>query len=219
MNLGAQMNRLVKIIFFLVYIGWSPLVFSAKSSDDYLKYVSEITKEFSKEMEKKHRIYCSGDGGRMPRDVEEVEVWFTVCRKTSVEEARILEVDLIENLLKKINSHEKIRPYLREYPFPSERVGIVLSFESERGADPLDESVAFVCTGKGKIHYKKAMMVMEHWGPVYDARQDLHNPVCIKPARDVLIERLRPILSEPYEEALKLVKGAQEQKNAPKTGK
>ncbi len=214
------MNRVVRIIgVLLIYLINVSLEAAERKSPEYLKYAWEVTKPFIKEMEKKHNLICTGDGGHLAHDVEMINIFFTARRKASVEEARILEIDLIENLLQRVNSDEKIRPYLRESPFPSHRVGMNVSFVSKEGKSPLDGSVACVCTGKGKIHYDKAMMVMERWGPVYDARQDLHNPVCIEPARDVLVEDLRPIFSEPYEEALKLVKGTQEKSNPPNTEK
>lgn len=54
-------------------------------------------------------------------------------------------VDLMEMLAKTINEHEKIRPYLREYPFPSTRSKIWVYFMKDKFDHYHDGSVTQVC--------------------------------------------------------------------------
>ena len=170
---------------------------------EYLKYVDEIIKDFSKDMEKKYQLHCYGDGGSMPNDVAEIGVFFISYQKSTVENARKMEVNAIQELVRRINDHEKIRPYLREYPFNQNRVDVSISFRTETDNRPLDGSVALVFLAKNKIFYKTAEMKMSE--PVPLTRINKNNEWTKELIPGKLQEELVPLLEETYEEALKIV--------------
>ncbi|MCH9617345.1 MAG: hypothetical protein SP1CHLAM9_06570 [Chlamydiia bacterium] len=97
------------------------------------KYVDEITLEFIKAAKKEFGVSPWGSGASMPFDVEKISVDFNICKKASIEEARVLLVKLTERLTEIMNKHEKIRPYLREYPCPPYRARIYLQFCDKQG--------------------------------------------------------------------------------------
>lgn len=147
-------------------------------SEDYEVYVNQIVNSFSKDMEKEYNLICIGDGGRMPYDVEEISVKFLAFRKVSIEEARKLEVNCTERLLKAINSNDKIRPFLREYPFKANRAKISISFRNKNNTYHCDGGVDLVFHAKNKIYYR---------------------------SEDPSTEQFFSLAEEPYEEALKIV--------------
>ena len=114
----------------------------------------------------------------MPHDVEDIEVCFIAYRTANVKEARELEVKATEMLLKMINSHEPIRPYLREYPFKPNRAHVSISFRQKNNAHQSQNSLAYVSQGENKIFYS---------------------------INDTKTDRLVTFHEEPYEEALKIV--------------
>jgi len=120
----------------------------------YEMYVNEIIRSFTDTMEREFNLKCIGDGGRMPNDVEEISVAFVYYKKATVDQARLLEVKAIETLLQIVNSHEKIRPYLREYPFKSNRVEISISFRKLDNSSYTDDSVARVTQIRNTIYYR-----------------------------------------------------------------
>jgi len=172
-----------------------------KEERAYLRYVKEIVNDFVREMEKETGLSCSASGGSMPHDVERLEVRFIEYRRVTLEEARQLEVKAIQKLLKKVNEHEKIRPFLREYPFDHNRVGISLAFETDRAGYYLDGSVAFVCNGNNTIFYDKAEKQLVKYSPIYDGVTG----GIFKQAHEEEEEILVPLTTEPYEEAVKIV--------------
>src|SRR5271154_3345028 len=91
----------------------------AMSEEDapYFKYVDEIVKDYLYEMQKDFGLVCAGRGGCMATRVESIDIFFDVYRKGSLEEARELFVKAQTRLVEKVNAHEKIRPFLKEYPF------------------------------------------------------------------------------------------------------
>jgi len=169
----------------------------------YLRYTKEIINSFVGEMRSEYGLECYGSGGSMPDDVEKIDVLFIARRTATIEEARKIEVCCVKRLLEKINSHEKIRPFLREWPFNSNRVGVSISFRNEHDEYKHNGSVCSVFLAKNKIHYAAAEMQKEQRGGGADFRDP--NNIIHYPIREVMVERLVPLMNEPYEEALKIV--------------
>lgn len=144
-------NIWILILFSILLVGGK--MFSKEKNEDYEIFVNQIISSFANEMEKKYGLICNGHGGKMPHDVEEIEVGFILHKKASIEEARDLEVKATERFLEMINSHEKIRPFLREYPFKANRGEVSISFRTSDGIHYTDGSVAYVTQFKNKISY------------------------------------------------------------------
>jgi len=175
MDFFKKNTTLMILLFFLTS---SSKMKNIEESGDYEIYVNQIVQSFADEMEKKYDLICIGHGGRMPHDVEEIGVKFVSNKKVSITEARILEVALTERFLDIINSNEKIRPFLREYPFKAERGKITISFRTPDDTGYFEGSLALVSQFKNKISYYAAE------GPSFS---------------------LTTVKTEPYEEALKAV--------------
>ena len=115
----------------------------------------------------------------MPHDVEEVSLSFIAYQRATIEQARKLEVEVTEKLLKRVNEHEKIRPFLREYPFKAGRIKIMIAFEKSENTYYTDGSVVLVFQARNKLFYDQA-------------NKD---------------EELVDLYEEPYEEAYRIVMG------------
>lgn len=192
------------ILIFCLFIG--DLTMHAnekKNSGEYLIFVDEITSIFKQEMKQKYGLHCYARGESMPYDVEKFNLSFMIQRHATIEEARRMEVFGVEKLLKLINGHEKIRPYLREYSFKPDRVGISISFQTKTGERPLDGSVAHVYATRNKIFYSKADIVITKPHPHTDLTA-LGGPVTTMIGGGASVE-LVDLMEESYEEALKIV--------------
>ncbi|MCH9811760.1 hypothetical protein K0U07_03240 [bacterium] len=98
----------------------------------YEKYVNEITAAFIKDAKKKYGAKATGSGGRMPWDVVRFGADFSLQMHAEKEQAKDILFDLMQMLVKRVNEHEKIRPYLREYPFPMKSASIAVSFLKDK---------------------------------------------------------------------------------------
>jgi hypothetical protein len=190
-------------LFIIFFMGWFSFLYANQDDKAYLKYEDEIVKQFKKEMRKKYKLECWADGGSMPDKVRSIRVYFNFPEKANVEQARKLEVIALERLSELINSHEKIRPYLAEYPFTTERLHLMISFEDENGRNRRDGSVCMVQQARNKLIYKTAVMKKEFWPGTVDARDPKN--IIKHPDREVWVERFEYIHEEPYEEALRIV--------------
>jgi hypothetical protein len=148
-------------------------------SPDYTHYANEIIHSFSKQIKKEFGFNCEASGGSMPYDVEEISIRFSTDRQVTVGEARELEVKITEKFVECINAHEKIRPFLREYPFPANRTDVMIRFYKTKKFNLSNNNVELVFHVKNKIFYQAT---------------NRNNPNLY----DTLKE-------EPYEEALRIV--------------
>ncbi len=191
------------VIAIFVLITGSNMSAKETKSPAYLKYVDEIVVDFVNDMEKKYKLHCYGSGGSMPNDVEKIEVLFISYTKATINNAREMEVRAIQDLLQRINTHEKIRPYLREYPFCINRIDVSISFRTKTDDWPLDGSVASVFLAKNKIFYRSAEIQIEE--PVPFIYTNEKNEVVKELVGGGPNEKLIPLMEETYEEALKIV--------------
>lgn len=157
------------------------LVLNAKENESslYIQYVNEITRDFAKQIKKEFGFECIGSGGSMPFDVEEISIKFGAYQRATIAQARELEVKITEKLVEAVNAHQKIKPFLRENPFPFYRTRVGISFYKKNHNPYMDGSVAYVSLVNNRIYY---------------SAENPLNPYVYKDIKD-----------EPYEEALKIV--------------
>lgn len=130
---------LVPILFFS-YFG--PYYFTEEESDKrmerqkekeakalYLPYVNEIFTTFGKEMQEKFQLAAKESFGTFKQKVEIVEMEFVADRRATIEEARALQLLIMDQFLKSIQAHEKIQPFLKERPFSQKRIRIAIEFK------------------------------------------------------------------------------------------
>jgi len=184
------LKKLGKIIFAFFVIS---TLFGFKMQDskpiksiDYVVFVKEVTNSFIKQIEKEYGFRCCGSGGSMPFDIMSITIKLISHKIVTMDEARELEVNLIEKFLKIINSHEKIRPYLREYPFPASRADIMISFRNKNNRRQ-PEGISLIFQARNQIFYE-----------VNDSKTD----------------RLVNVGEESYDEALKIVQEKQKNSNS-----
>jgi hypothetical protein len=149
-----------------------------KKSESYITYVNEVEKQFILEVRKDLHLQCYAEGGSMRNDVIYISLSFMSFSNTNVEDARLIEVELIERFLRIVNNHKKIRPYLREYPFPCTCVDIGILFQPVKYEN---NSLRSVSSSLGHLCYYKH----DNWHKDYV-----------------------PDLKEPYEDAYNIVQAA-----------
>jgi len=151
-----------------------------KRENDYFTHLNRITNKFIGEMEEEHGFSCFSIGGSLAGNIKEISIKFYCHEKKSIENARKLEIECVERFCEMINSHEKIRPHLEEFPFTNERVEIMICFcKKDLKKFPPEESISLVMSCREKLYY---MVVFN------DHRPD------------------QTVLEEPYSEAYEKVK-------------
>jgi len=111
--------------------------------EEYIGFVSSLRSAFQEQIKKELNLSCSGYSGIMHGTIEELGMSFDADRRATIEEARGLELLVIEKFLQAINSNQKIKPFLEKKPFTSKQVQISIAFNGINGRYA-DESVAWI---------------------------------------------------------------------------
>ncbi len=154
MDFIAQINA-KKVILTLI-LGFQLCADIKNEDSPYISYTKEIVASFVDDSEKAYGLNCIGTGGKFATNVGQIDIRFLAHRRGSIEEARTLEVNMIQKLLKTLNGNEKIRPFLAEYPFKAKDLHLSISFQNEKNDYYYDESIAYVSHIKNRLFYDKA---------------------------------------------------------------
>ena len=186
MAIRVKFLCLAYLLFFMMPLMAERTDYTAEEDALMIRGVNEVVSVLKREMKEKFRLRCTGSGGSMPYDIQEIGVDFLLCRQVSIEEARELEVRATERFVEIINSHEAIRPYLRDYPWDYHRAKIMVSFERDDGED-YPEGVSLVLQAKEKICYFGPEKSPKEIGPTLrepylEAKEIVNStPSCLKP--------------------------------------
>jgi len=153
----------------------------ANSEQEYIPYAYEVMDKFKREVREQLGLVCIGDGERMSRDVDQIQIILQGPYEVTVKEARELHVKCTEKLALLMNTDEKIRPFLRKYPADHENASVSISFKEKVNRAPLISDVCSVFEARNKIFYNRRERESGH---------------------------LTSIKEEPYEEAVKIVHGS-----------
>ncbi|MFN0065348.1 MAG: hypothetical protein ACKVOH_03840 [Chlamydiales bacterium] len=147
MNLKSYI-LMIKIIYFLLVVFLCTGF--AYREPSYCKIVDCITKSYLQEFANPRHLMLSGYGGAMMHDIQEISLSFLSHDTLNVDEARILYVEMVEELLQRVNSHEQIRPHLHNFPFGIDNIKLDISFINSEGATTKNGRVAFMYIGKNQ---------------------------------------------------------------------
>lgn len=127
-------------------------VFKERVSPD-VRLVKEITTSTAKQLKDQQSLYLVGTGSQMMHGIEMLMMAFHFYETVDIKTARELLVESVEQYLFAINSNEKIRPYLRPYPFTAENVEIVIYFYSAKGVRVDSGEISTAAVNRGKMIY------------------------------------------------------------------
>jgi len=102
---------------------------SLRSKDrptDYSRFVGQIQSKVVEKISKKYKADCVGQGGMTIGCKCKIFLEFQVRRPLNRDESRRILIDASEELLKTVNETVMLRPYLRDFPFTSKNIEVVI---------------------------------------------------------------------------------------------
>ncbi len=115
--------------------------------------VKEITKEYEKQECKKHGLLLVGSGSAIPDQIHAFILHFFSYQKLNQDEARKLVVDLVNELILKVNQNEKIQKYLINTPFNEKNYELLISIVDSNNKTIAEPYVGEIIMRKGEIIY------------------------------------------------------------------
>ncbi|MCE5318970.1 MAG: hypothetical protein LLG04_16605, partial [Parachlamydia sp.] len=128
----------------------NPLVHQTKELETL---TDQIFDKLARELAEKNHLYLLSIGGNMSKGIEEIGARFKAFCPTTIETARNYELFLAEKVLHAINGDVRLRPYLKEYPFPASRLKLFLEFRTKKDSWYTDDSLDHVTLENNVLTY------------------------------------------------------------------
>ncbi|PJD93787.1 MAG: hypothetical protein CK425_12420 [Parachlamydia sp.] len=117
--------------------------------------VNDLLYRIENSFEKKYKINAIATNISMPGGVVKLlGLDFQMLGPLSKEEIRKILITLSEEFLVFVNSDEAIKPYLKNYPFRIENIGITLFFIDSQRMDLDDPYIGIAEISRGFLEYK-----------------------------------------------------------------
>ena len=113
----------------------------------------DVSSNVAKALSKRYRFIPVGFGGRMHDDIEKMSLSFNSYQERPLEDYRKLIVESAEYYLKEINSNEKIKSYLHNFPFDANNIELSI-FIFKNSTEPVDiGNITCVTVLNGNVLY------------------------------------------------------------------
>ena len=168
----------IKILFVVSMLLFQACDTRELKPDEQLAY--EINFKVSESLEKKYNIHFMGVKLGGPEKINLMGLMFQIKHPLSKEECRGLIVSCAKEYLTAIEEKEEFQKYLFQSPFPLQNIEIDIYIHAKDNICMRYPNISIVCINCGKIYYKSF---------------DDEKPYGFKTTE-----------SEPYEEALRIVK-------------
>jgi hypothetical protein len=149
-------------------------------SPEYVELAGKLRADVGKKLAKKYSMHICGITGGLFERVNRLGLSFDIVGPLSKGRLREILIDCAEEFLSDVNADLKIRPYLKNYPFTQNEIEIRLFIQDKNGYDVFDPNISVASARDGYLYYH----IAEDKIAPYKSTEE-----------------------EPYEEALKIVRG------------
>lgn len=139
------------IYFFLVIVFSSNAAFA--DNYDYDAEIEKIVSSYLRYIRNEKGVVVAGRGGGAQGEVSRVSLSLDCYQSHKLESARLFFVGIVEELLRRINSHKIIRPYLKRYPFSANELHFLLGYQTKNGKFVPEEFIGVITLSEGKLYY------------------------------------------------------------------
>lgn len=146
-------------IYFLLMSLFSFLYHPNKNMDneyvpaEYVVIAQEIRANMAKKLSKRHKMRVIGMTGGLADCVNILGLSFQIQGPLAKEQLREILIDCVEEFLAIINSNERLRPNLKNYPFSPKEIEITLFVIGRNEEDIFDPFIGVAYTTGGKLVY------------------------------------------------------------------
>lgn len=120
---------------------------------NYVILTHQIRSDVAEKLSKRYNMKVRGVTGGMAGSVNVIGLSFQILGPLSKEKLREILVDCVEEFLAPINTSEKIRPYLKNYPFTEKEIEITIFVVDASGRNLYDPEIVVATAFNGKIWY------------------------------------------------------------------
>jgi 3-dehydroquinate synthase class II len=145
-----SMNKLA-LLLLLTLFGCSKLTQPAPS--EKVKITDEIMRKVAIELIKTSRLYPCGVGGQMMDQVKMLALSFDYKEPIQIDEARALLIKSVDTFLLAVNTDERVRPYLNNYPFRPQNLEVRIFLKAPDGREVPIGELCVISSIEGTFNY------------------------------------------------------------------
>lgn len=173
MKLGKRITIFLILVTLFFLWNYVPFYFAEKgrrkerqeeknARAEYIPYVNEISGAFGRKMREKLQLIPTGQLGIMNSKIETLHMEFTAYRRATIEEARAMQLLVMDQYLKAIHAHKKIQPFLKEQPFSNRSIRISINYKGPHGyyCDGSVARIANTYDRNGEIEHRNKIYYM-----------------------------------------------------------
>ena len=135
-------------------------------TEAYHHFLGDCSNRISRE----YNLECYGSGGSRPDKIQVVKFFFNSSEQMNVQQARRLSVAVAEKMIHEMNTDQKLRLYLQDYPATYKNIIALIAFEKIKRDDRNTECLHCVIIGsRDFISYIKED---SNTGRLYDAYEE-----------------------------------------------
>jgi hypothetical protein len=121
-------------------------------SDDE-KLADECLQKAAVQLKKEKDLYLCGTGGGMMDQIRMLALSFNYYKPVDIEKGRELLISAVNQLADVVNADERIRPYLKNYPFGPENIEIRIFIKNPDGSSVSSEKLRVISAEEGFLNY------------------------------------------------------------------
>ena len=106
---------------------------SCQAQTEYESYLSRFINRYAR-IQKTKGLEQIGYGGALNDKIKKIHLYFFFKGQLNIDQARVLLVREVKNLLDIINSDENLQPYLLNYPFTPKNIKYTISLKNSDGS-------------------------------------------------------------------------------------
>jgi len=171
------MNSIIFILLSIFSMSFNPF-HSADPEDEAERLSNKITAQVAAESKRELGLVPCGFGGRIRGKIEKLNLSFNCYKPLSLEDGRELLITSVDRYISALNSDQKIRLHLSNYPFEPKNIELEIFIKNKNGSSIRDGNLCVIITNQGILEYI---------------------------TRDSATDRLREIYRETYEEAVEKI--------------
>ena len=121
---------------------------------EYVVIVDQITADVAAKLANRYNMRVIGIGGGLAGGVNRLGLSFQIRGPLSKEQLRAIIVDCVEEYLLPINTNERLRPSLKNYPFTADQIEIEIFIVDESGRKVHDPEIMLAANYNGILKYR-----------------------------------------------------------------
>lgn len=170
---------------------------------DYVVRADKITAEVKDKLRKRYNMSVVGITGGMIDCVNVLGLSFQIRGPLVKDVLRRMLIDCVEEFLTPINADEKLRPFLKNYPFTAKEIVISIFVDDKNGLELYDPEISVASAINGKLIFR-TVDIDNPWGYKQCMEESYENArkkvqeekklesICQAKASDFFIKRLIP---------------------------